>query len=339
MNPIDKAVAAIEKMKGAPLVSCPTVERYPMRLLPLHAAIGGGIPKGRVMLAYGPTDSGKTTLALELIGDVLRGEGRRVVFMDYECALDLDYAAKIIGHASVIAYCTTPQEIRSAWDNDAKRVLVIPPTTYEAGTRVTDLLIDTGGVAMLVTDSIASMLPEDEAVPGEEASGVPIVAKKMATWLPKHKAMCQRTGTVSLFLNQAKKKSYGHIGPAQYAPWTTRGGDAQHFYADIRLLVRGTRSKLFEDVGKRSTVTVKRNKTSRHRGAILQLEITGTNGYAHAEVNLEFAAQHDLVKRATGKGSRGKYICGGRRVTHDKVCEWLSDPDSSLRKELSALTV
>ncbi|GAA1812011.1 recombinase RecA [Planosporangium flavigriseum] len=212
----------------------------PTGSIALDVALGiGGLPRGRVIEIYGPESSGKTTVALHAIASAQR-EGGIAAFIDAEHALDPDYA-KALGV-----------------DTDA--MLVSQPDTGEQALEITDMLVRSGALDIIVIDSVAALVPRAE-IEGEMGdSHVGLQARLMSQALRKITGALNNSGTTAIFINQLREK----IGVMFGSPETTTGGRALKFYASVRLDVR--RIESLKDgtdvVGNRTRVKVVKNKVA-----------------------------------------------------------------------------
>lgn len=206
----------------------------------LDVALGiGGLPRGRIIEIYGPESSGKTTLALHAIANA-QAEGGIVAIVDAEHALDPDYA-KALGV-----------------DTDA--LLVSQPDTGEQALEITDMLVRSGAVDLIVIDSVAALVPRAE-IEGEMGdSHVGLQARLMSQALRKITGGLNNSGTTAIFINQLREK----VGVMFGSPETTSGGRALKFYASVRLDIRRieTMKDAGEAVGNRTRVKVVKNKVS-----------------------------------------------------------------------------
>jgi len=184
--------------------------------LGLDIALGvGGLPRGRVVEIYGPESSGKTTLTLQTIA-ACQKMGGTAAFIDAEHALDPQYAEKL--------------------GVNVKDLLVSQPDTGEQALEITDMLVRSGGVDMVVVDSVAALTPKAE-IEGEMGdSHMGLQARLMSQALRKLTANIKRSNTLVIFINQIRMK----IGVMFGSPETTTGGNALKFYASVRLDIRRT---------------------------------------------------------------------------------------------------
>ena len=206
----------------------------------LDKALGiGGLPKGRVVEIYGPESSGKTTLTLETIAQSQKAGGT-AAFIDAEHALDPIYASKL--------------------GVNVDDLLVSQPDTGEQALEIADVLVKSGGIDILVIDSVAALVPRAE-IEGEMGDHhVGLQARLMSQALRKITGNVQRSNTLVIFINQIRYK----IGVMFGSPETTAGGNALKFYASVRLDIRriGTIKEGDEAIGNETRVKVVKNKVS-----------------------------------------------------------------------------
>lgn len=215
------------------------IETVPTGALTLDLALGGGLPKGRVIEIYGPESSGKTTLALHAIAEVQK-IGGVAAFVDAEHALDPTYSA--------------------ALGVDIENLLVSQPDTGEAALEIVDQLVRSNAVDIVVVDSVAALVPRAE-IEGEMGDAhVGLQARLMSQALRKITGSIGKTGCSVVFLNQLRQK----IGISYGNPETTTGGNALKFYASVRLDIRRiqTLKKGNEEFGIRAKVKVAKNKVA-----------------------------------------------------------------------------
>ncbi len=208
--------------------------------LGLDIALGlGGLPRGRVIEIYGPESSGKTTLTLQVIAEMQK-LGGTAAFIDAEHALDVGYAEKL--------------------GVNIEDLLISQPDTGEQALEIADMLVRSGGVDIVVVDSVAALTPKAE-IEGEMGDQLPgLQARLMSQALRKLTANIKRTNTLVIFINQIRMK----IGVMFGSPETTTGGNALKFYASVRMDIRrtGTIKKGDEVVGSETRVKVVKNKVS-----------------------------------------------------------------------------
>lgn len=215
------------------------VETIPTGALTLDIALGGGLPKGRVVEIYGPESSGKTTLALHAIAQVQKSGGI-AAFVDAEHALDPTYSA--------------------ALGVDIENLLVSQPDTGEMALEVVDQLVRSTAVDIVVVDSVAALVPRSEIEGEIGETQVGSQARLMSHALRKITGNIGKSGCTVIFLNQLRQK----IGVTYGSPETTTGGQALKFYASVRLDIRRiqTLKKGTEEFGIRAKVKVAKNKVA-----------------------------------------------------------------------------
>lgn len=243
---LDAALGQIEKQFGKGAVmklgerSHMQVEFIPTGALSLDVALGvGGVPKGRVVEIYGPESSGKTTVALHIIAEAQRGGGT-AAFIDAEHALDPTYAKNL--------------------GVDIDNLIVSQPDTGEQALEITEALVRSGAVDVIVIDSVAALVPKAE-IDGEMGdTHVGLQARLMSQALRKLAGVISKSSTVAIFINQLREK----VGVMFGNPETTSGGRALKFYASIRLDVRKieTLRNGTDIVGSRTRVKVVKNKVA-----------------------------------------------------------------------------
>jgi recombination protein RecA len=228
---------SIMKLGGIPSVDIGAVSTGS---LGLDAALGvGGLPKGRVVEIYGPESSGKTTLSLHVIAEAQKAGGV-CAFIDAEHAIDPEYAKKL--------------------GVDIDNLLISQPDTGEQALEITESLVRSGKVTLIVIDSVAALTPKDEIEGDMGAYHVGKQARLMSQALRKLTALTAKTNTMIIFINQIRMK----IGVMFGSPETTPGGKALKFYTSVRLDIRRiAQIKKGEDVvGARTRVKVVKNKVA-----------------------------------------------------------------------------
>ncbi|MBD2165347.1 recombinase RecA [Calothrix membranacea FACHB-236] len=215
------------------------VETISTGALTLDLALGGGLPKGRVIEIYGPESSGKTTVALHAIAEVQR-EGGIAAFVDAEHALDPTYAG--------------------ALGVDIENLLVSQPDTGEAALEIVDQLVRSAAVDIVVIDSVAALVPRAEIEGDMGDAHVGLQARLMSQALRKITGNIGKSGCTVIFINQLRQK----IGVTYGSPETTTGGNALKFYASVRLDIRRiqTLKKGTDEFGNRVKVKVAKNKVA-----------------------------------------------------------------------------
>jgi recombination protein RecA len=208
--------------------------------LSLDVALGiGGLPRGRVIEIYGPESSGKTTLALQVVAEAQKAGGS-AAFVDAEHALDPGYAGKL--------------------GVDIDELLVSQPDTGEQALEITDMLVRSGAVDVVVVDSVAALTPKAEIDGDMGDSHMGLQARLMSQALRKLTGNIKRSNTMVIFINQIRMK----IGVMFGNPETTTGGNALKFYASVRLDIRriGAIKRGDEVVGNETRVKVVKNKVA-----------------------------------------------------------------------------
>ena len=241
----------------------------------LDVALGiGGLPKGRVVEIYGPESSGKTTLTLQVIAEAQK-LGGTAAFVDAEHALDPGYAEKL--------------------GVNVDELLVSQPDTGEQALEITDMLVRSGAVDIVIIDSVAALTPKAE-IEGEMGdSHMGLQARLMSQALRKLTANIQRSNTMVVFINQIRMK----IGVMFGSPETTTGGNALKFYSSVRLDIRriGAIKKGDEVVGNQTRVKVVKNKVSPPFKQA-EFEILYGEGISrHGEI-IDLGVLHGIVDKA-----------------------------------------
>ena len=238
------------------------------------ALVIGGLPRGRVVEIYGPESSGKTTLALEVIAQAQRGGGT-AAFVDAEHALDPSYAEKI--------------------GLDIDDLLVSQPDTGEQALEITDTLVRSGAVDVVVIDSVAALTPKAE-IEGEMGDlHVGLHARLMSQALRKLTGNIKRSNSLVIFINQIRMK----IGVMFGSPETTTGGNALKFYASVRLDIRrtGAIKKGDEVIGNETRVKVVKNKIAPPFKNV-QFDILYGQGISRHGELLDYGVAHGIVEKS-----------------------------------------
>lgn len=228
---------AIMKMGDSPKVD---INVIPTGSLGLDAALGiGGVPRGRIIEIFGPESSGKTTLALHVVGEAQR-KGGVCAYIDAEHAMDPEYAAKL--------------------GVKTEELLISQPDTGEQALEIAESLVRSGSIDVIVIDSVAALTPKDEIEGDMGAHHVGKQARLMSQALRKLTALVAKTKTVIIFINQIRMQ----IGVMFGSPETTTGGKALKFYSSIRMDIRKIAQikKGEEVVGARTRVKVVKNKVA-----------------------------------------------------------------------------
>ena len=216
------------------------VEVIPTGAISLDAALGvGGVPRGRVIELFGPEAAGKTMLALSIVAEAQR-MGGVAAFVDAEHALDVSFARKL--------------------GVDIDNLLVSQPDSGEEALEITDTLVRSGAIDILVVDSVAALVPKAELEGDMGDSHMGLQARLMSQALRKLTGSVQKAGTTVIFINQLRMK----IGVMFGSPETTTGGRALNFYSSVRLDIRGIGAIKDSDevIGRRTRVKVVKNKVA-----------------------------------------------------------------------------
>ncbi len=295
---------SIMRMGDAPIEAIPSISTGS---LGLDIALGiGGLPVGRIVEIYGPESSGKTTLTLQAIAECQKNGGT-AAFIDAEHALDPEYAGKL--------------------GVDVGSLLVSQPDTGEHALEITDMLVRSGGVDLLVVDSVAALTPRAEIEGDMGDSHVGLQARLMSQALRKITGNIKRSNCMVIFINQIRMK----IGVMFGSPETTTGGNALKFYSSVRLDIRriGAIKNGDEVVGNETRVKVVKNKVAPpFRQAEFQI-MYGKGIYRMGEV-IDWGVKEGLVDK-----SGAWYSYKGDRIGQGKAnaCNYL-DEHSEMAQEI-----
>ena len=243
--------------------------------LALDVALGiGGLPRGRVIEIFGPESSGKTTLTLQVVAECQK-LGGTAAFVDAEHALDPSYAEKL--------------------GVDVDDLLVSQPDTGEQALEITDMLVRSGAVDVVVVDSVAALTPRAEIEGDMGDSHMGLQARLMSQALRKLTANIKRSNTMVIFINQIRMK----IGVMFGSPETTTGGNALKFYSSVRLDIRriGSIKKGEEVLGNETRVKVVKNKLAPPFKKA-EFEILYGEGISRLGELIDLGVEHELVKKA-----------------------------------------
>ena len=265
--------------------------------LGLDIALGiGGLPRGRVVEIYGPESSGKTTLTLQVVAEAQKAGGT-AAFVDAEHALDPAYAEKI--------------------GVDVDDLLVSQPDTGEQALEITDMLVRSGAIDVIVIDSVAALTPKAELEGDMGDTHVGLQARLMSQALRKLTSNIKRSNALVIFINQIRMK----IGVMFGSPETTSGGNALKFYASVRLDIRriGSIKKADEVVGNETRVKVVKNKVSPPFKQA-EFDILYGRGISREGELIDMGVKHNIVDKSGAWYSYGSDRIGQGR---DNVREFL----------------
>ncbi len=281
---IDLALATIEKQFGKGsimklsaegMIPSQDVQVVPTGCLGLDIALGiGGLPRGRIVEIYGPESSGKTTMTLHVVAEAQRAGGT-CAFIDAEHALDVSYARRI--------------GVRT------DELLVSQPDYGEQALEICDLLVRSGGVDVIVIDSVAALTPKAELEGDMGDTHVGLQARLMSQALRKLTASVARSRTMVVFINQLRMK----IGVMFGSPETTTGGNALKFYASVRLDIRriGAIKSGDKVVGNRTRVKVVKNKMAPPFREV-EFDITYGEGVSREGMLIDMGVEANVVDKS-----------------------------------------
>ncbi|HVF25660.1 MAG TPA: recombinase RecA [Anaerolineales bacterium] len=313
---LDKAVGDILKRYGDGSIMrlgeahSMVTESFPTGSLSLDIALGiGGIPRGRITEIYGPESSGKTTLCQHIVAEAQK-LGGVAAFVDMEHALDPVYAARV--------------------GVDIDNLLVSQPDTGEQALEITETLVRSGGIDVIVIDSVAALVPRSEIEGDMGDATMGVQARLMSQALRKLSGAINQTKTAVIFTNQLRQK----IGVMFGNPETTTGGQALKFYASIRLDVRRIQAIKVGDevIGNRTRVKIVKNKVAPpFRTA--EFDIMFNEGISKSGDVLDLATKFEVVQKRGAFFSYGDIRIGqGRENSKDFLRQ---NPD--LMNELDAV--
>jgi recombination protein RecA len=313
---LDLALSQIERQFGKGAVMklgesgvLPGIESIPTGSLALDVALGvGGLPKGRVIEVFGPESSGKTTLALSTVAECQR-RGGTAAFVDAEHALDVQYARRL--------------------GVNVEDLLVAQPDTGEQALEITETLVRSGAVDIIVVDSVAALTPKAELEGEMGDSHVGLQARLMSQALRKLTATISKSNAIVLFINQLRMK----IGVMFGNPETTTGGNALKFYSSIRLDIRRIEAIKKADavVGSRVRVKVVKNKVAPpFRQA--EFEVLFDEGISKLGEVVDLGVAQGIIKKSGAWYSYGEERIGQGR---DNVKAYLAE-NAALGQEITA---
>jgi len=285
------------------------VEAVSTGSLGLDIALGiGGFPRGRVVEIYGPESSGKTTLALQVAAEIQKAGGT-AAFVDAEHAMDPKYAEKL--------------------GVKIEDLLVSQPDTGEQALEITDMLVRSGAVDLVIIDSVAALTPKAEIEGDMGDSHMGLQARLMSQALRKLTGNIKRSNTLVIFINQIRMK----IGVMFGSPETTTGGNALKFYASVRIDIRriGAIKKGEEVVGNETRVKVVKNKVAPPFKEVV-FDILYGEGISRESEIINLGSQHEIIEK-----SGAWYSYNGERIGQgkDNVRVFLKD-NPKIAQEIEA---
>ena len=302
---LSAALSQIERQFGKGTVmrlgdgAVQNIEAIPTGSLALDNALGiGGLPRGRVVEIYGPESSGKTTLTLQVVAEAQK-LGGTCAFVDAEHALDPTYAEKI--------------------GVDVDNLLVSQPDTGEQALEITDMLVRSAAIDVVVVDSVAALTPKAEIEGDMGDHHVGLQARLMSQALRKLTANIKRSNTLVIFINQIRMK----IGVMFGNPETTTGGNALKFYSSVRLDIRriGAIKKADEVLGNQTRVKIVKNKVAPPFKQC-EFDILYNEGISHEGELIDIGVMHNIVDKSGAWYGYGKERIGQGK---DNARQYLKD--------------
>jgi recombination protein RecA len=312
---LETAMAQIEKSYGKGSImrlgenTGITVAAIPTGSLSLDLALGiGGVPRGRIVEIFGPESSGKTTLALHIVAEAQR-RGGEVAFIDAEHALDPTYAR--------------------ALGVNIDNMLISQPDTGEQGLEITEVLVRSGALDVIVVDSVAALVPRAEIEGDMGDSHVGLLARLMSQALRKLAGSISKTNCIVIFINQLREK----VGITYGNPEVTTGGRALKFYASVRIDVRRVEALKngSEIVGNRTRAKVVKNKVAPpFRDA--EFDVMYGEGISKTGELIDLGVRLDLVQKSGSWFSLGELRLGQGRDAATQYPELAEQLEADIRK-------
>ena len=309
----DFGKGSIMKLGDRPSVS---MECIPTGALSLDIALGiGGVPRGRIIEIYGPESSGKTTLAQHIVAEFQK-KGGIAAFIDAEHALDPEYAKNL--------------------GVNVDELLISQPDTGEQALEITEELVRSAAVDVVVVDSVAALVPKEEIEGAMEDKQMGLQARLMSKALRKLTSIVSKTNTTVIFINQLRQK----IGVMYGSPETTTGGNALKYYSSVRLDIRRieTLKQDSKEYGNRVKVKVVKNKVA-PPFRIAEFDIIFGKGISKLGCILDMAVEFSIVKKAGAWFSYNDEKLGqGREKAMDYLeshPEILAEVDAKVREKIN----
>ncbi|MCR5262073.1 MAG: recombinase RecA [Candidatus Gastranaerophilales bacterium] len=309
----DFGKGSIMRLGDRPSVS---TESIPTGALSLDIALGiGGVPRGRVIEIYGPESSGKTTLAQHIVAECQK-KGGIAAFIDAEHALDPEYARNL--------------------GVNVDELLISQPDTGEQALEITEELVRSAAVDVIVVDSVAALVPKEEIEGAMEDKQMGLQARLMSKALRKLTSIVGKTNTTVIFINQLRQK----IGVMYGNPETTTGGNALKYYASVRLDIRRTETLKKDDkeYGNHVRVKVVKNKVA-PPFRIAEFDIVFGKGISKIGCIVDMAVEFGIVNKAGAWFSYGDDKLGqGREKAIDYMennPEVLAEIEAKVRQKLA----